>query len=39
MPSTAVPGSQAAINASEALICLFTTNGLPDKNILTAGIP
>ena len=38
IPSTAEPGSQAAMKASDAFNCLLTTKGLPDRKILTVGI-
>ena len=38
MPSTAEPGSHAAIKASEAFKYLLTTKGLPERNMLRVGM-
>ena len=39
MPSPCVPGSQAATNASDALISGETNSGRPDRNTETTGTP
>ena len=37
MPPPSVPGSHAATNASDALICGLTHNGRPERNTATTG--
>ena len=38
-PAPSLPGSQAATNASDALISGFTQSGRPERNTETVGTP